>query len=167
MNYAIKVSGLRKSYGSHIVLNGLGFQIKKGKAFSLLGVNGAGKTTSLECIEGLKKYDSGTITINGKMGIQLQSSSLPACIKPMEAVKLFAKWNTAEIDCSMLNTLGIREIGNKQYARLSTGQKRQLHLSYGRCFHFCYAWYEKYAHTIYDCYECFNGSVYWIAAITG
>ncbi|MCI8884147.1 MAG: ABC transporter ATP-binding protein, partial [Lachnospiraceae bacterium] len=97
--------------------------------FSLLGVNGAGKTTSLECIEGLKKYDSGTIIVKGKMGIQLQSSSLPAHIKPMEAIKLFAKWNTAKIDYSMLHTLGIKEIEKKQYAQLSTGQKRRLHLA--------------------------------------
>ena len=129
MNRAIQVSELRKSYGIHIVLKGLNFQIEKGEVFSLLGVNGAGKTTSLECIEGLKKYDSGTIIVNGKMGIQLQSSSLPAHIKPMEAIKLFAKWNRAEIDYSMLHTLGIKEIEKKQYARLSTGQKRRLHLA--------------------------------------
>ena len=129
MSRAIQVNGLRKSYGSHIVLKGLDFQIEKGEVFSLLGVNGAGKTTSLECIEGLKKYDSGTIMVNGKMGIQLQSSSLPAHIKPMEAVKLFAKWNRAKIDCSMLHALGIKEIEKKQYARLSTGQKRRLHLA--------------------------------------
>lgn len=66
MNYAIQVSGLRKSYGNHIVLKGLDFQIEKGEVFSLLGVNGAGKTTSLECIEGFRKYDSGTIIVNGK-----------------------------------------------------------------------------------------------------
>ena len=69
MNHVIQVNGLRKSYGNHIVLKGLNFQIEKGEVFSLLGVNGAGKTTSLECIEGLKKYDSGTIIVNGKMGI--------------------------------------------------------------------------------------------------
>ena len=129
MNRAIQVSGLRKSYGSHAVLKGLDLQIEKGEIFSLLGVNGAGKTTTLECIEGLRKYDSGTIIVNGKTGIQLQSSSLPAHIKPMEAVKLFAKWNRAKIDCSMLNALGIKEIEKKQYAQLSTGQKRRLHLA--------------------------------------
>ena len=129
MSRAIQVSGLRKSYGSHIVLKGLDFQIEKGEVFSLLGVNGAGKTTALECIEGLKKYDSGGVIVNGKMGIQLQSSSLPAHIKPMEAVKLFAKWNRSEIDCSMLHALGIKEMEKKQYAGLSTGQKRRLHLA--------------------------------------
>ena len=51
MNSAIQVRGLKKSYGRDIVLNGLDFEIKKGEIFALLGVNGAGKTTALECIE--------------------------------------------------------------------------------------------------------------------
>ncbi len=129
MNSAIQVCGLKKSYDSNIVLNGLDFEIEKGETFALLGINGAGKTTALECIEGLRKYDSGTILVDGKMGIQLQSSSLPANIKPMEAVKLFAKWNQAKIDYTMLNTLGIKDIEKKQYIQLSTGQKRRLHLA--------------------------------------
>lgn len=129
MSNAIEVHELKKSYGSNIVLKGLDFQIGRGEVFALLGVNGAGKTTALECIEGLRKYDSGTITVNGKMGIQLQSSSLPAHIKPVEAVKLFAKWNRTNIDYSMLNALGIEEIEKKQYLQLSTGQKRRLHLA--------------------------------------
>ncbi len=129
MSSAIQVRGLKKSYGSHIVLKGLDFQIASGEIFALLGVNGAGKTTALECIEGLRTYDSGEISVNGKTGIQLQTSSLPAHIKPMEAVKLFAKWNRAKIDCAMLNTLGIKEIETKQYIQLSTGQKRRLHLA--------------------------------------
>ena len=129
MNHAIQVRGLKKSYGSNIVLGGLDLEIEKGETFALLGVNGAGKTTALECMEGLKKYDGGTITVNGKMGIQLQSSSLPAHIKPMEAVRLFAKWNRTEIDYTLLHALGIQETAKKQYRQLSTGQKRRLHLA--------------------------------------
>ena len=64
MKDAIEVSGLKKSYGSNMVLRGLDFQIKQGEIFALLGVNGAGKTTTLECIEGLRKYDEGTIVVN-------------------------------------------------------------------------------------------------------
>ena len=119
----------KKCYREHFALDQLDFEIKKGEIFALLGVNGAGKTTALECIEGLRKYDSGTITVNGKMGIQLQSSSLPAHIKPMEAVRLFSKWNRAKIDFTMLNALGMKEIEKKQYIQLSTGQKRRLHLA--------------------------------------
>ena len=129
MSNAIQVRELKKSYDNHIVLKGLNLQISSGEIFALLGVNGAGKTTALECIEGLRKYDSGTITVNGKMGIQLQLSSLPAHIKPMEAVHLFAKHNKVKIDDTVLESLGIREIAKKQYVQLSTGQKRRLHLA--------------------------------------
>ena len=101
MNIAIQVEQLRKSYGEQLVLKGLTFQVLKGEIFALLGVNGAGKTTALECIEGLR----------------------------MEAVQLFAKWNRSSIDHSMLTALGINELGGKQYAELSTGQKRRLHLA--------------------------------------
>ena len=46
MKDAIQVRELKKSYGSHMVLKGLDFQIEKGEIFALLGVNGAGKTTA-------------------------------------------------------------------------------------------------------------------------
>jgi ABC-2 type transport system ATP-binding protein len=129
MNYAIQIDGLKKNYGSHTVLKSLKFNVIKGEIFALLGVNGAGKTTALECIESLRKYDSGSIVVNGRMGIQLQSASLPDHIKPMEAVRLFAKWNKTKIDHSMLVALGINELTKKQYADISMGQKRRLHLA--------------------------------------
>lgn len=129
MNEAIKISNLTKSYGTHIVLNGLDFSVQKGEIFALLGINGAGKTTSLECIEGLRNYDGGSIAVNGIMGIQLQSASLPGHIKALEAVRLFAKWNKTLPDKTMLNALGIDEFAKKQYYQLSTGQKRRLHLA--------------------------------------
>ena len=129
MNEAIKINNLKKNYGSHVVLDGLDFCVQQGEIFALLGVNGAGKTTSLECIEGLRKYDSGTIAITGKVGIQLQSSSLPGYIKPLEAVKLFAKWNKVPLDRAILDALGIHDFARKQYYQLSTGQKRRLHLA--------------------------------------
>lgn len=129
MSCAIYVEGLKKSYGSQVVLNGLQFEVGKGEIFALLGVNGAGKTTTLECVEGLRRYDSGTIEINGRVGIQLQSATLPENIRPMEAVQLFAKWNKAPIDHTMLTALGIAGLAKKQYVQLSTGQKRRLHLA--------------------------------------
>lgn len=129
MNEAIKISDLTKSYGTHIVLNGLNFCVQRGEIFALLGINGAGKTTSLECIEGLRKYDSGSITINGTVGIQLQSASLPKYIKALEAVKLFSKWNKTPLHEAALDALGIYEFAKKPYYQLSTGQKRRLHLA--------------------------------------
>lgn len=129
MTNALQVKGLHKSYGKKEVLKGVDLCIRKGDIFALLGVNGAGKTTALECIEGLRKYDSGSITINGSMGIQLQSASLPAHIKGMEAVRLFAKWNKVAVNTSMLTALGVDNLANKQYREMSTGQKRRLHLA--------------------------------------
>lgn len=129
MTNAIQVRDLQKSYGGRTVLKGISFDVAQGEIFALLGVNGAGKTTTLECIENLRRYDGGTILVNGRMGIQLQSSSLPASIKPMEAVRLFAEWNRATVDQTMLDALGIAELSKKRYAELSTGQKRRLHLA--------------------------------------
>lgn len=129
MNAAIQISRLEKSYGGRPVLRGLTFHVKRGEIFALLGVNGAGKTTALECIEGLRRPDAGDITVDGRMGIQLQSASLPAHIRPMEAVRLFAEWNKAAADPSMLKSLGIPGLNKKPYAALSTGQKRRLHLA--------------------------------------
>lgn len=133
MGNAIQIQGLKKSYGSHTVLQGLDLEIRPGEIFALLGVNGAGKTTALECMEGLRKYEEGTITVKGKMGIQLQSQGLPAHIRPMEAVRLFARWSRGTADWTqvqlLVQSLGIEEMGKKQYAQLSIGQKRRLHLA--------------------------------------
>lgn len=129
MTDALQVKELRKSYGKKEVLKGIDLCIRKGDIFALLGVNGAGKTTALECIEGLRKYDSGSIAVHGRMGIQLQSASLPAHIKGMEAVRLFAKWNRVSVDTSMLAAFGANDLADKQYQQMSTGQKRRLHLA--------------------------------------
>lgn len=129
MSLAIQVSNLKKSYGSNAVIKGISFSVNKGEIFALLGTNGAGKTTTLECIEGLRKYDSGNIKVDGKIGVQLQSSSLPANIKPYEAVSLFGRWNKVSVDQEALQAFGLEEFKNRQYKELSTGQKRRLHLA--------------------------------------
>lgn len=129
MDNIIEIKELKKSYGTNAVLKGINLTVRKGEILALLGVNGAGKTTTLECIEGLRPYDSGAVTINGKIGIQLQSSALQSYIKPMEAVKLFSRWNKVPPDNEILKCLGISELSQKKYADLSTGQKRRLHLA--------------------------------------
>lgn len=122
MSCAIRVEGLQKSYAGRAVLKGLTFTVEQGEIFALLGVNGAGKTTALECIEGLRRQDGGSAVVWGKAGIQLQSASLPAHIRPMEAVALFAKWNGTKPDAAMLDALGIGGMKKTQYGALSTGQ---------------------------------------------
>ncbi len=129
MKTKIQVSNLQKGYNDNMVLKGISFQVSEGSIFALLGTNGAGKTTTLECIEGLRKYDDGDILIDGKIGIQLQSSSLPDGMKCSEALKLFAKWKNSSIDTDFIDRLGLESILKKQYKEMSTGQKRRLHLA--------------------------------------
>ena len=63
---AIRVSGLRKSYGSHEALRGIDFEIGAGEVFGLLGPNGAGKTTTIEILEGYRDRDGGEVEVLGR-----------------------------------------------------------------------------------------------------
>lgn len=123
----IHIDSLTKQYGDKIVLNGISFTINRGEIFALIGTNGAGKTTAIECMEGLRTY-KGKIEIHGKIGVQLQTSSLPTNIKVIEAMKLIAKWHATTIDMAVVQRLNVDLFLNKKYKELSTGQKRRLHL---------------------------------------
>ncbi|CEO08038.1 ABC transporter ATP-binding protein [Paraclostridium sordellii] len=129
MNSKVKVSNLQKKYNNNTVLKGISFDVDDSTIFALLGTNGAGKTTTLECMEGILKHSSDQIYINGKIGVQLQSSSLPEGIKAIEALKLFAMWNSTIVDIGLIDRLGLTGILKKQYKEMSTGQKRRLHLA--------------------------------------
>ncbi|CEO11743.1 sulfate-transporting ATPase [[Clostridium] sordellii] len=129
MNSKVKVSNLQKKYNNNTVLKGISFDVDDGTIFALLGTNGSGKTSTLECMEGILKHSSDQIYINGKIGVQLQSSSLPEGIKAIEALKLFAMWNSTILDIGLIDRLGLTGILKKQYKEMSTGQKRRLHLA--------------------------------------
>ncbi|MDG4825827.1 ATP-binding cassette domain-containing protein [Asanoa sp. WMMD1127] len=62
---AIEVSGLRKAYGKHTVLDGIDLHVAEGSVFSLLGPNGAGKTTTVEILTTLQAPDAGRIVVGG------------------------------------------------------------------------------------------------------
>lgn len=96
MKETIKVEGLSKTYGSHTAADNISFSVKRGTVFGLLGANGAGKSTVIECILGTKKADSGTISILGcnpkkdrrrlfqKVGVQFQECDYQPEIKVSE-----------------------------------------------------------------------------------
>jgi ABC-2 type transport system ATP-binding protein len=129
MGYAIEVENLLKRYGNFTAVHRLSFAVEKGEIFALLGANGAGKTTTLECIEGIRHYNEGRIALKGKIGVQLQSTSLPGTLTALEAFRLFCKWNKAKEDIALLKDFGIGDFKHKPYKSLSIGQKRRLHLA--------------------------------------
>ena len=90
--FAIDVSGLVKTYDQIRVVDGLDLRVDTGQIFGLLGANGAGKTTAVECLQGLRRPDAGRLRVLGLdpigdrdrlrllVGSQLQDSALPDLI---------------------------------------------------------------------------------------
>ena len=66
----IKISGLVKKYGSNKVLDNIALEFEEGKIYGLLGRNGAGKTTFLNCITNRVFYNSGEIIVDGESTIE-------------------------------------------------------------------------------------------------
>lgn len=62
---AIVVDNLTKKYGDYTAVDNLSFRVKRGEVFGLLGANGAGKSTTIECVLGTKSPDCGTVTVFG------------------------------------------------------------------------------------------------------
>src|SRR5690625_463271 len=65
MGHIIEVNQLSKSFGKVKAVNNISFYVKKGSLFSLLGTNGAGKSTTISMILTLLKKDQGQIAVNG------------------------------------------------------------------------------------------------------
>lgn len=99
---AVYVGQLRKSYGDLLAVDGVSFEIRRGEVFGIIGRNGSGKTTTVECVQGLRRADSGEVWVLGldprtqgvelrrRIGSQLQESALPERIRVWEALHLFA-----------------------------------------------------------------------------
>lgn len=61
----ISIKGLHKAYGKKQVLKGLNLDVYEGEMFGFIGKNGIGKSTTIDCVIGSKKFDAGSITLNG------------------------------------------------------------------------------------------------------
>ena len=66
MDTVVSVQNLVKKYKNNYAVNGLSFNVKKGEILGLLGPNGSGKTTTINCILSLLQFDSGQIKIFGE-----------------------------------------------------------------------------------------------------
>ena len=67
---AIRVTGLRKSFGTQVVLDGIELEVAEGTVFALLGPNGAGKTTTVRILSTLIAADGGDVRIAGHDVVQ-------------------------------------------------------------------------------------------------
>jgi ABC-2 type transport system ATP-binding protein len=140
-NTVIDVKDFRKTYGDHVAVDGISFDVKQGEIFGLLGPNGAGKTSTLECLEGLRVPSGGTLRVAGldpagefrklrnMIGVQLQSAGLPESITPDEAMKFFCAYHNVAPRFDLLERLSLAEKRNAQFYELSAGQQRRLVLA--------------------------------------
>ena len=74
---AITTTGLRKSFGDKVVLDGINLEVAKGTIFALLGPNGAGKTTMVHILSTLLRADSGEVRIDGQIRARPRSGRAP------------------------------------------------------------------------------------------
>ena len=62
----IAVRGVRKSFGTNLVLDGISLEVSQGEVVCVFGPSGSGKSTLLRCVNGLEAYDDGEITVEGQ-----------------------------------------------------------------------------------------------------
>lgn len=139
---AITVRGLVKRYGERVAVNGLNLEVGSGTIAALVGPNGSGKTTTVECLEGLRTPDAGSICVLGmdpatgrrelevRVGVLLQEGAVYDRIRVGEALRLEASFYPRPRSPGvLLDALGLRDCEKVLYGRLSGGQKRRLQLA--------------------------------------
>jgi len=142
MAVAVKIENLTKRYPQMVAVNDIAFEVQEGEIFGLLGPNGAGKTTTIEMIEGLRKPDSGTITVLGLdaiaesgrvhelIGVQLQSTTLYDKIKTREALDLFRGYYKRSVSAeTLIEAVSLEEIQDRYISKLSGGQQQRVALA--------------------------------------
>ena len=139
---AIRVEGVRKSYGRREVLSGVSFEVGRGELFALLGPNGAGKTTTVEILEGYRHVDGGSVRVLGldpardgrqlrpRIGLMLQDGGVDPRTTPREALRLYARfYRDPEDPDRLLELVDLGRVAGTRYRRLSGGEKQRLGLA--------------------------------------
>ncbi len=136
---AIRVAGLRKTYGPLVAVDGISFEVARGEVFGLLGPNGAGKTTTVEVLEGLRVPDAGSVTVLGidavrrsdelraRIGVSLQTAALYPKLTVAELLDLFRAFYPSGRSTDGL--IDLMDLGEKRSTRtqdLSGGQRQRL-----------------------------------------
>lgn len=135
----VEVSALSLSYQHIHAVQNVSFSVHPGEILAIIGQNGSGKTSTVECIEGLRRPDSGTIRVFGrdpwqnrrevyqKMGVQLQESESPSKIRVEEQCRLFASFYERPADWnSLLVQMDLDDKRRRPVCKLSGGEKQRL-----------------------------------------
>ena len=139
MNTCIEVKDLTKSFDKRVVVDGISFCVEKGEVFGLLGHNGAGKSTTIDLLLGLKKPDYGTGTIFGldpaanrkavfkRVGVQLQSANYQNNIRVDELCQeMSALYEQPEDYHRLLQFFSLEKFEKSQVNKLSGGERQRL-----------------------------------------
>ncbi|QSB16718.1 ATP-binding cassette domain-containing protein [Natronosporangium hydrolyticum] len=144
---AIAVTGLRKSFGDQVVLAGLDLTVPQGTVFSLLGANGAGKTTAVKILSTLLKADAGEVRVAGHdltrepdavraaIGVTGQFSAVDNLLTGGENLLLMAdlhhlpRGHRRRRTAQLLDQFGLTEAGGKPASTYSGGMRRRLDLA--------------------------------------
>ncbi|MEW9095280.1 MAG: ABC transporter ATP-binding protein [Clostridiaceae bacterium] len=136
---AIEVHNLYKSYGDVQVVKDVSLTVKKGEVFGLLGANGAGKSTTIECILGTKNFDGGQVSILGmnpkkerkqlfqKVGVQFQESNYQDKITVKELCEITEVLYKNPLDFNkLLEQFNLQDKVENLVSELSGGEKQRL-----------------------------------------
>ncbi|MFD4630932.1 ATP-binding cassette domain-containing protein [Streptomyces sp. NPDC058284] len=144
---AISATGLRKSYGDKLVLDGIDLHIPAGSVFALLGPNGAGKTTAVKILSTLITPDAGDLHVGGHdlaadpqavraaIGVTGQFSAVDGLITGEENMLLMAdlhhlpKSEGRRVAAELLERFDLVEAAKKPASNYSGGMKRRLDIA--------------------------------------
>ena len=136
---AVSVKNLTKSFSDRRVVDDLSFEVQRGEVFALLGHNGAGKSTTIDLILGLKAPDGGSAKILGmdaarhrkqvfeRVGVQLQNTEYQPNITVEEACIEYASLYAAPADYpQLLEQFGLGALRKNFVSGLSGGERQKL-----------------------------------------
>ena len=144
MEYSIEIKHLHKSFGEIHAVNDLSFRVKQGELFAFLGVNGAGKSTTISILCGLLAKDGGEVTVNGvsvgdggvehtqKLGVVFQNSVLDKPLTVLDNLQnraaLYGIYGKAFENrlAELADMLDLRAILKRPVGKLSGGQRRRV-----------------------------------------
>ncbi|MFC9255873.1 ATP-binding cassette domain-containing protein [Amycolatopsis thailandensis] len=143
---AIAVSGLRKTFGDKVVLDGIDLEVPAGTIFSLLGPNGAGKTTTVNLLTTLMKADGGTARVAGHdlttdakavraaIGVTGQFAAVDELLTGQENLQLMVDLNRRagggkRVVTDLLERFDLVESAKKPASTYSGGMRRKLDLA--------------------------------------